>query len=260
MSTKIQQIKIVFNVTPEIERYVYMYLIIGENCYLIDSGVDGAEYEVEKYLADYGKSFSDIKAIFLTHSHPDHIGSAAKIKEKSGCKVYASQGEARWIENIDKQFEERPIPNFYSLVNKSVELDGILSDNDIIELEQGITINAIKTSGHSCDELSYVLIENNCIFVGDAIPVKGDIPIWINEKDSIRSLKLLKSMNNIDKFYPAWDKSYDKENGIKKINEALKLIDEIKDNVKEPLINSSKQIWREKFLFQESKNAGLVGA
>ena len=32
-----------FYVTPEVKRYINIYLITGENCYLIDSGVSGSE-------------------------------------------------------------------------------------------------------------------------------------------------------------------------------------------------------------------------
>lgn len=48
MNINIQQIKIEFNVTPEIKRYVYIYLIVGEHCYLIDSGVAGAVNNPER--------------------------------------------------------------------------------------------------------------------------------------------------------------------------------------------------------------------
>ena len=41
---RVKQIKIDFHVTPEIERFVYVYLIeIGDGCVLIDSGVAGSE-------------------------------------------------------------------------------------------------------------------------------------------------------------------------------------------------------------------------
>lgn len=42
-NTKIHQIRIDFHVTPEIKRYVYVYLIEAKNCYLVDSGVYGCE-------------------------------------------------------------------------------------------------------------------------------------------------------------------------------------------------------------------------
>lgn len=231
-SIEVKQIRIDFFVTPEISRYVYIYLIIGEKgCYLIDSGVDGAEKTVERYLKETGRKITDIKGIFLTHAHPDHIGSAAKIKELSGCKIYVSNGELSWIEDIELQFKERPIPNFYKLVNQSVHVDKILKDGDELLLEPGITIKAISTPGHSCDELSYLLIQKKCIFTGDAIPVIGDIPIWIDAAKNEKSLKHLQQLKNIDTFYPAWDETYCYEKAMIKINEALELMRELKSVV-----------------------------
>lgn len=227
---KIQQIRIDFNVTPEIKRYVFIYLIIGnKGCYLIDAGVDGAEKSVHNYLSNIGRKITDIKAIFLTHAHPDHIGSAAKIKEMSGCKIYASKGESAWIQDIELQFRERPIPNFHVLVNQSVKVDEMLKDGDQVALEPEITLQVVSTPGHSCDALSYIFNENQCIFTGDAIPVKEDIPIWINAVNNEKSLRKLQRLAHINTFYPAWDETYNYEQGMIKIKEALELMRKIKE-------------------------------
>ncbi|MGN0485153.1 MAG: MBL fold metallo-hydrolase [Lachnospiraceae bacterium] len=228
---KIHQIKIDFHVTPEIKRYVYMYLIEGKNCYLIDSGVDGAEKTLVQYMEQIGRKPQEIKAVFLTHAHPDHIGAAAKIKGLTGCKVYASEGEKSWIENIDLQFAQRPIPNFFTLVNQSVQIDEVLQDGDIIELDEAFTVQVVGTPGHSCDELSYLLPEEHCIFTGDAIPVRGDIPIWIQKTENRKSLEKLKELTNIDVFYPAWDVAYTQEQAMEKIEDALALMDEMQKQV-----------------------------
>ena len=90
---KIHQVKIDFNVTVEITRFVYVYIIEAEFLYLIDSGVFGCEKQIIDYLDTIGRDISEIKGIFLTHAHPDHIGSAAWFQENTGCKIYASEGE-----------------------------------------------------------------------------------------------------------------------------------------------------------------------
>jgi len=97
---KIHQIKIDFHVTEQISRFVYVYLLEADSLYLIDSGVFGCEKQIMDYLDSIGRDISDIKGIFLTHAHPDHIGSAAWFQEHTGCKIYASEGEKRWIEDI----------------------------------------------------------------------------------------------------------------------------------------------------------------
>ena len=56
---------------------------------MIDSGVYGCEKQIEQYLKTIGRNISEIKAIFLTHAHPDHIGTAAWFKENVGCRIYA---------------------------------------------------------------------------------------------------------------------------------------------------------------------------
>ncbi len=229
MKPQIHQIRIDFNVTPKIQRYVYVYIIEAQHCYLIDSGVFGCESKIVSYLERIGRTVSDIKGIFLTHAHPDHIGSLAWFREHTNCRIYASIGEKRWIENIDLQFKERPIPNFYLLAGKSSNVDVIVQDGDMLLLEDGLTLEVMRTAGHSVDEVSYRMGE--CMFIGDAIPVKGDIPIMVDEMEQRRTMLRFEKLVGVQTFYPAWDMIYNKEMMSRKLDDANELLSTLKNAV-----------------------------
>lgn len=42
----LHQLRVDFQVTPEIRRFAYIYLIEGASCYLVDSGVGGSEQAI----------------------------------------------------------------------------------------------------------------------------------------------------------------------------------------------------------------------
>lgn len=228
---KIHQIKIDFNVTDKVKRYVYVYIVEGEQCYLIDSGVAGSEVLIEQYLHSIGRTVEDIKGILLTHAHPDHIGTAAYFQEKVGCDIYASEKEKRWIEDIDLEFAERPIPNFYHLAGKSAKVNKTVKDGDIVTLEKDIEVQVVGTPGHSVDEISFVIGEN--VFIGDAIPVKGDIPIYVDPVATLNSMSKILQLPNVATFYPAWDVTYNKNEVAEKVKSATELIHMIDECVKE---------------------------
>lgn len=212
-----------FHVTPEIKRYVNIYLIVGKDCYLIDSGVAGTEKLIEDYLGTMGRTMKDIKGIFLTHSHPDHMGAAAEIKRQSGCKVYAPLPEVEWIENIQKQYEERPIPNFFGLLPEPVKVDRALTGGEKWKVEDGIELCALLTKGHSHGSMSYIL-NHEIIFVGDAIPVAKDLPIFVDYNDSVASLDKIQSLPGIAYFCPAWDKVYTKKELDEVVEDSRKML------------------------------------
>jgi glyoxylase-like metal-dependent hydrolase (beta-lactamase superfamily II) len=232
MQTK--RIRIDFKVTEQIRRFAYLYVIVSKDIHLIDTGVAGAETVIEDYLKSIGRNISDVKNILLSHSHPDHIGSAFKIKECSNCTVYAAEAEKAWIENIDQQFAERPIPNFHTLLNQSVSVDKTLIDNDILVLEEGVTIQVIETRGHSAGSMSFLWMEQGELFTGDAIPAPKDIPIYVSAKDSIATLQKLLALNGVKRYLPAWDDVYDADQGktvIRKSIDYLLRIDETVKNI-----------------------------
>ena len=219
-----------FYVTPEVKRYINIYLITGESCYLIDSGVFGSEKIIDEYLHSIGRNMSDIKGIFLTHAHPDHIGGAAEIKRITDCKVYAPMLELDWIEDIDIQYRERPIPNFYTLLSESVKVDVPLQDGDSVTLEKGIEICALLTRGHSHGSMSFIF-GDNIIFTGDAIPVAHDLPIFVDYEQSLYSLDRINELSNVQYFCPAWDEIYDKIRLKEVVNDSKRMLHKLKDAV-----------------------------
>lgn len=238
ISDNIHQLRIDFNIqlTPEkiLSRYVNVIIVFGEKITLIDTGVKGNEGKIFNYIADNGRSFTEIETVILSHSHPDHIGSAARIKELTGCKVMAHEAERLWIENIEIQVQERPVPGFYNLVDRSVKIDEFLTDKQTLILGNEISVEVIHTPGHSAGMLSLLFREDKVFFTGDAIPLKNDIPNYDNY------LQLMGSLNTIRKqeyqtLLTSWTPTYTDKAEIEKLfaeGEAyLKQIDKaVKEN------------------------------
>ncbi len=233
INEKIHRIKCYFNVTDTIRRFVYVYIIFGEYIHIIDTGVSSSYDEIVSYIGEQGRSINEVKSVLLTHTHPDHIGSAYAIKEKSNCIVYSSLMERDWVEDINIQFKERPIPNFYNLVNKSTRIDCFIQDNQILELENDIHIQVIETKGHSHGSLSFIYLEENAMFTGDAIPVVDEIPIFVSCKDSINTLEKILRIPNVVSYLSAWDDTIVSEDMVNNINKAIFLLNNIFNIVKE---------------------------
>lgn len=230
INNQVHLIRKEFYVTPEVKRYINIYLVVGKYCYLIDSGVAGSHTIIEEYLKTINRKISDIKGIFLTHSHPDHMGAAAEIHRQTNCKIYAPIEEVIWIENIRQQFSERPIPNFFDLLSESVKVNRPLKDGDVIEPEEGIRINVLSTKGHSHGSVSFILNEE-VVFTGDAIPVANDFPIFVDYEQTIKSLDALQCIAGIQYYCPAWDEVYDKARLDVVVENGKKMLAGLKDAV-----------------------------
>ncbi|HTX43304.1 MAG TPA: MBL fold metallo-hydrolase [Methanocella sp.] len=188
-----------------VERSVYMYLIYGERIYLVDTGVASSADMAFNYIRKTGRRPEEISLSLLTHSHPDHIGGASRIQKTTGCRVAAHGAERPWIEDVELQFRERPVPGFHSIVGGPVRVDRVLEDGDVLELEEGLHLEVFHTPGHSRGSISLLLREDMALFSGDAIPVTHDAPIYDDPAESVASVKKLKSIRGLKWSLSAWD-------------------------------------------------------
>jgi hydroxyacylglutathione hydrolase len=200
------QIDFEISISPErkLPRFVNVIIIFSDKITLIDTGVKGSERFIFDYIKHQNRDHSEIDSIILSHSHPDHIGSAAQIKSLTNCKIYAHKSEKEWIENIELQNRERPVPGFYSLVDKSVIIDQFVDHEEEISLQDSLTLKIIKSPGHSKGSLNILFKEDRILFTADSIPLKNDIPNYDNYLNLSESLDAISESQDYDIILTSW--------------------------------------------------------
>jgi len=209
VSESIHTLKIPFKlrVGPDktVDRFVFAYLIFGDQICLIDSGVAGSEAVILDYIKNAGRDPREISRIIFTHSHPDHIGAGPALKKQTGCKLAAHIDAKPWIENVDEQYAQRPVGNFYDLVGGPVDIDLGLKDGDRVDLGGGRTLEIFHTPGHSKGSISLLFDKDRALFTGDAVPKPKTVPIYENVAVSIESIKKLKQIKGLEILMASWD-------------------------------------------------------
>ncbi len=217
-----------------LNRTVYSYLIYGEMITLIDTGVAGCETQIFEYIRNTGRDPSETALIILTHSHPDHIGSARAIQKVTGCSIAAHPAERAWIEDIGLQKRERPVPGFDSLTGGSVKVDHALNDGDTIEPDETGTgeILVIHTPGHSKGSISLFMGREGALFSGDAVPVTGDMPVYDDAAASVKSIKRLRGLTGVKFLLSSWDEPRRGDAAYRQMDKALEYLQKIQDTVR----------------------------
>jgi len=215
-----------------IERFVYVYLIYGTNgiC-LIDTGVAASAEMIFDYVRKTDRRVEDISLIIQTHSHPDHIGATRTIKAETRCGVAVHPAERAWIENVQLQAKERPVPGFESLVAGPVAVDRLLEDGEVFDLGCGLKLEVFHTPGHSKGSISILLLGYMALFSGDAIPVPGEMPVYEDVIATVSSIKKLKAIKGVRHLLPSWDEPRKDDAVYQRMDEGLDYLQRIHEVV-----------------------------
>ena len=192
---------------------------------LVDTGNRGQVDKALKHITTSGFDLTDLKYIFLTHTHYDHAGSVAGIQKQTGAKVIVHRSEAG---NLQKGFTPIPLgatPVFKAISFMGRKLPGIEKmiarydpvEADIVFDEKldlsdlGFDGYLLHTPGHTGGSSSLILGEK--AFVGDAMfNFRGMIfPGFANDEKMVgESWKKLLALN-VKWFYPAHGKRVSRE-------------------------------------------------
>ncbi len=147
---------------------VNAFLIEDNGLTLVDTGYKGSTDKIFEDIKKSGKNPNDIKQIILTHSHPDHAGSAYQLKSRLNVPVYAHGDDANLIRQGlagRMPFVLSPgVANWlvFNLIIKkgknevdAFEVDHTIDDNDIIPIAGGIHV--VHTPGHSKGQVALLV-------------------------------------------------------------------------------------------------------
>ena len=143
----------------------------------------------------------------------------------------AHPAERAWIEDIDLQNRERPVPGFSTLVEGSVQLDHELTDGDVIDSDgtEEYELQVFQTPGHSTGSISLLVQGEGALFCGDAVPVEGDLPVYDDTRKSVQSVKKLKAIRGIRHLLSSWDEPREGEAAYRQMDRALVYLQKIHD-------------------------------
>ncbi len=116
----------------------------SEGYILLDSGLPETVPQIEQNMKTLGFSMSDIKILISHHSHIDHAGGLARLKDITGASLMASEADSILLENGGKNdfhFGDR-----YAF--PPVKVDRILHDQDQVIIGNTI-LTAYLTPGHT---------------------------------------------------------------------------------------------------------------
>ncbi len=152
------------------------YLIKDEDgLTLIDASISRSAPKIIAQIQALGHSIQDLKRIFITHAHPDHVGGLKAVQAASGAEVYATNEEKQVIEG------EKTIPSPERAVLHGIHkflvppptrisaspVHHIINDGETYPVGGGLQV--IATPGHAQGHVAFYLPAHKLIFGGDVL-------------------------------------------------------------------------------------------
>ncbi len=145
--------------------------ISGEptNCYIIfdeeskEAMVIDPAGEVDKITEMLDILNANLKYIYVTHCHGDHIGGVQELQQRKEGKVLIHRLDAPGLNN-----ENLSLTNYMGMNQIILNADSIVDDEDLLHLGD-LELKVIHTPGHTCGGSSLYCKEENMVFTGDTL-------------------------------------------------------------------------------------------
>ena len=139
------------------------------NCYIItdeeskETMVIDPAGDVDKITQMIEILKGNLKYIYLTHCHGDHIAGVTELKNRCGGKILIHRYDSEGLNNT-----EINLTPYIGMPEIVLEADSRIDDKDKIHLGK-LEFKVIHTPGHTKGSTSLYCEKENCLFSGDTI-------------------------------------------------------------------------------------------
>ncbi|MEU6329585.1 MBL fold metallo-hydrolase [Streptomyces sp. NPDC047049] len=197
--------------------HVYLVALPGDGYAVVDTGVPGSAPAILGALARLGGRPQQLRQIVLTHSHLDHMGSAAALAAATGARVLAGALDAPYIRGTAPEPPPVPTPAERSLHEgimaglaaagvpplRHTEVDTVLHDGDTLD-GWGEEVRVLHVPGHTPGGIALHLPASRVLFPGDLIGTDPEGrravlgPFNVAREEAIASFRRLAALEDVD--------------------------------------------------------------
>jgi len=125
--------------------------------------------EASRILAEIEARKIQVKAVLLTHGHIDHVGAAAKVKEKTGAKVYIHELDAVMLKALAAQCLMFGVP-----IADAPSVDANVKEGDELTIDS-LKLKVLHTPGHTQGSVVYQFLEPEKLLISGDLLFAGSI-------------------------------------------------------------------------------------
>jgi glyoxylase-like metal-dependent hydrolase (beta-lactamase superfamily II) len=188
---------------------------------VVDAGLPAFWPDLLAAVETAGRRLSDIRAVLITHGHPDHIGFAERLRVEAGAEIWVGQADAPML--ADPRHPTRYGKPERSLLGCALRHPSVLQGplhllrngalrtpaaRDVRTLGTDVILDVpgrptvIPMPGHTRGSTAYLFADHDAVVTGDALVTRDDVtgeagprlisPVFTqNSADALSSLDAL---------------------------------------------------------------------
>ncbi len=151
------------------------WIVGGQDKVVVDPGPDDAEHLDAVVAAGGGR----IRAILITHAHPDHSPGARRLQEITGASVMAHPTDLQGIRD------------------QALAADQDLDEGDRLDGDD-FTLHCLHAPGHAADHLCFLLENERILLAGDVVMDSNTVVISPPDGDMQQYLETLARLRDME--------------------------------------------------------------
>lgn len=161
-----------------------VFLVKGKDWALVEGAMSMVAPALFEQLHKMDRAAQKLKYLILSHSHFDHVGAVTAIKRafpdievlgsEATREVFNKPNAVAYIKSLNNALskgamnKDNPMSHVDLTIGDNIPFDRVVTDGEVIELGDGVSITVHEVPGHSRCSIALFLEPDKAIFTGES--------------------------------------------------------------------------------------------